>query len=91
MDVMATTTIVQDITTTIVTKIMTGMVDTTIITTMAGITDITITMVDTKDTVDRTDRVMIRIDIGHRVSILVLVDMGTALVIAMDAGKTVQT
>ncbi len=81
MDVMATTTIVQDITTAIVTKIMTGMVDTAIITTMEDIIEIIITTVDT------ADRVMIRIDIEHRASILVLVDMETTFVMAMGASK----
>jgi len=87
---MATKTIVQGFTA-IVTKNMTIMVDNIIISTMTEITDRIITMAGITDiintTVDTKDMVIIRINIGRRTSFLDLVDMETTLVPAMGAGK----
>ena len=80
-DVMATTAIVQDIMTTINTKDMTDMVNAILTSTMAGIADVISTEADT------IDMIMVRLDIERRASVLVLVDMKTAFVMAMGAGK----
>ncbi len=68
---------VQDITA-IATKNTIGMVDTIIRNTMAGITDRIITTADT------TDTVIIRIGIKDHTSILILVDIDTALIMDKD-------